>query len=257
MCNKEHLVSYLYDDLSASDRAAFEAHVDGCAACRGELRELQQTRQHLAAWSPPEPAFDIRVARRADPAPRRFAFVPAWGLAAAASLLVLAGAAAIANLEVRVGADGLVVRTGWAAPSEGHESAASAPGAEAVTVSAPGGAPAEWTSELRALEARLREIEQDRAAASQAMRAPAAAVTAKDADVLEARLRRVIAEGEARQRTEMARQISQVWKDFNGVRASDFVRVQESLDRVQGQTNYQLRQHRDSIQSLYLVSLQK
>jgi hypothetical protein len=56
----------------------------------------------------------------------------------------------------------------------------------------------------------------------------------------------------------MAVQIAQMWKDLSAVRASDFVRVQESLDRVQGQTALQLRQHRDQVQSqLYRVSIQR
>src|SRR5205814_932367 len=69
----------------------------------------------LARWSPPEPDFGFRIVRGASAPPGRprFRFAPAWGLAAAA-VLVLAAAAAIANVEVRYGAGGLVVRTGWA-----------------------------------------------------------------------------------------------------------------------------------------------
>jgi hypothetical protein len=75
---------------------------------------------------------------------------------------------------------------------------------------------------------------------------------------LEGRLGRLVAESERRQRAEMAVQIAQMWKDLSAVRASDFVRVQESLDRVQGQTALQLRQHRDQVQSqLYRVSIQR
>lgn len=256
MCSKEHLVAYLYDDLSAADRAAFEAHAAECGACRAELQQLRGTRQHLAAWSPPEPGFETRLVRRAAPATPRRALVPAWAFAAAASLLVLAGAAALANLELRVGPDGLVVRTGWGIPA----GRAAGPEPEAVQADAGGRTAADLTSELLALEARLRELEAVRTAAvdtaaSAAATEQASATAATDA--LEARLREMIAASERRQRTDVALQMTQIWKDLNAVRASDFVRVQESLDRVQGQTNYQLRQHRDSIQSLYRVSLLK
>jgi anti-sigma factor RsiW len=114
MCNQEHLISYLYDDLSPADRRSFEAHLAQCAGCREEVAGLRHTRQHLAAWAPPEPAFNFRLVQSARTAPprRRFAFVPQWALAAAAAVLLMAGAAAIANLEMRYGPDGLVVRTG-------------------------------------------------------------------------------------------------------------------------------------------------
>ena len=37
MCNKDDLVSYLYDDLEAPARAAFERHLRTCADCHDEL----------------------------------------------------------------------------------------------------------------------------------------------------------------------------------------------------------------------------
>lgn len=261
MCNHEHLVAFLYDDLAADDRASFEAHIATCDACRQELAALRQTRQQLAAWSPPQPALDNRVVRGAVPVERpRWAFLPPWGLAAAASVLVLAGALGLANLDVRIDSGGIVVRTGWGSAGgdrdEGTAQVAEAP------LPAPGGATAQVVSELRALEGRLRELEASRIApvaggSGQAAAGASNQPTAAATDALEARVRRLVAESERRQRTELALQVSQVWKDFNAVRASDAVRVQESLDRVQGQTNYQLRQHRDSIQSLYRVSLLK
>jgi anti-sigma factor RsiW len=75
MCNQEHLVGYLYDDLPAPERAAFEAHLAGCAACRREFGELRQMRQHLTSWAPPAPSLDFRVIRGGPQAapPRRLA----------------------------------------------------------------------------------------------------------------------------------------------------------------------------------------
>ena len=124
MCNTEQLVSYVYEELSASERAEFESHLSDCAECRQGLAELRGTRHLLASWAPPQPEFNFHIVRGAAapavPAPRRrFAFVPQWALSAAAALLLVAGAAAVANLEIRYGSDGLVVRTGWMNASGG------------------------------------------------------------------------------------------------------------------------------------------
>ena len=44
MCEKELLVSYLYDDLAGPDRARFERHVRECLDCRDELNALRGVR---------------------------------------------------------------------------------------------------------------------------------------------------------------------------------------------------------------------
>jgi hypothetical protein len=273
MCNKEQLVSYLYDDLSASGRIAFERHASQCAECRGEIEQLRQTRQHLASWAPPEPDFNFRILREPIPElPRRkFSFVPAWGLAAAASVLVVAGAAAIANVEVRYGSGGLVVRTGWAAAvSEGAEaSPASAADDEVASkghLGGPSNEPAAVSAHasseqlmeaVEALQNRLRDLEQAHAKQAAALQA----ALKERPDVSAAELKKILAESELRHRTEMALQIAQVWKDFNVARTSDYARIQEMLGRAQGLTNAQLRQHRESIESLgslyTRVSMQK
>ena len=41
MCNTEQLVSYVYEELSASERVEFERHLSDCAGCRQELAELR------------------------------------------------------------------------------------------------------------------------------------------------------------------------------------------------------------------------
>ena len=131
MCDKELLVGYLYDEIDHAGRRALESHLAACAVCRDELAALRGTRQHLAAWAPPESQLDFQIVSGAARPPRTWRFgSPTWGLAAAA-VLVLAAAAAIANVEVRYGGDGLTVRTGWArtapsAPSQVAESAAPA-----------------------------------------------------------------------------------------------------------------------------------
>jgi len=244
MCDKEQLVGYLYDELDAVERRNVEAHLATCAECRAEVAGLQQTRQHLTTWSPPEPELAFHIVRGpARVPPRRFAWVPTWAMAAAASLLVLAGAAAIAHVELRYGPEGLVVRTGWAA------SEAVAPVSTAAPVQAASGGVS--SEQLRAavqvLESRLVELERARTTQTVAARTMQAAITGPE-------LRKVLAQSEARQREEMALQVSQVWKDFSAARVTDFARLQDVIGRAQGVTNQQLRQHRDSIESLYRVS---
>ena len=117
MCDKEQLVSYLYDDLGDADRAAFDAHLRTCAACREELNALRGVRADLISWAPPQPDFGFRVVREPKVLPMparawRAWYTPAAGLAAAA-VLVLAAASAIAHVEVHRGPDGMTVRTGW------------------------------------------------------------------------------------------------------------------------------------------------
>ena len=251
MCNKEQLIGYLYDDLDLEERRTVEAHLATCDECRSEVAGLQQTRQHLKTWSPPEPELTFHIVRGAAPAPpsapRRFGFVPQWAMAAAASLLVLAGAAAIAHLELRYGPEGLVVRTGWG--SQDAPAAAPQP-VQAVA----GGVSSEQSEQLRAalqvLERRLSELEQARTQTVNAARTQQAVISAPE-------LRKIMAASEARQREEMALQVSQVWKDFSAARVSDITRLQDVIGRAQGVTNQQLRQHRDSIESLYRVSSQR
>ena len=119
MCNTEQLVSYVYEELSASERAEFESHLSDCAECRQGLAELRGTRHLLASWAPPQPEFNFHIVRGAA-APA----VPARRAGASRSCrsgpsapprrcCSSAGAAAVANLEIRYGSDGLVVRTGW------------------------------------------------------------------------------------------------------------------------------------------------
>lgn len=229
MCNQEHLISYLYDDLSPEDRRTFEAHLVQCAGCRQEIAGLRQTRHHLAAWAPPEPAVNFRVVRSARPSPsrRRLAFMPQWGLAAAAALLVMAGAAALANLEMRYGPEGFVVRTGWGAAPSSQILAATTPSPGAVSTGAPtpvnAGASEELMEAVSLLTRRVQELEQlQTSQVSRAGAAPRPGISAPE-------LRKILAESETRQRMEMALRIEQVWKDFNAARANDFARVQQTV----------------------------
>ena len=249
MCNKEQLVGYLYGELDAAERSTFEAHLAMCAECRAEVGGLRRTRQHLTTWAPPDPEFNFHIVRGAaapPPARRWFGFVPQWAMAAAASVLVLAGAAAIANVELRYGPDGFVVRTGWAEAAPASASAATP--APPIPAAATAVSSEQLKAVVQVLENRLIELE--RAQSPQTVKASAtmqAAITAPE-------LRKILAQSEARQREELALHVSQIWRDFSAARVTDFTRMQDVIGRAQGVTNQQLRQHRDSIEYLSRVS---
>jgi hypothetical protein len=248
MCNhQEQLVGYIYGELSPFEKAAFEAHLRDCADCRAEVGELGRAREHLTAWAPPTPDFGYQIVHNTtepSPAPKPALWsVPRWAMAAAAALILMAGAAGVANLELRYGADGsVVVRTGWgAAPGSGVQTAALPSGG--ASQGAAGASAEQLQRQLVALERRLDELQ-----ASQPAQIVKAGADKGSVSVPE--LRRILAESEARQRAEMDSYVGQIWKDFNAVRANDLVRVQQTLDQAQGLTNMQLRQQRDTLDSL-------
>src|SRR5437762_1662298 len=92
------LVAYLYDDIDAAERVAFETHVTTCLPCRSELVELNAVRSQLAQWATPESSRAFSLQSRV-PGPESRAWwhsVPVWAQVAAA-MLVLGVSASIAN----------------------------------------------------------------------------------------------------------------------------------------------------------------
>lgn len=75
------MVDWLYEELDALTSAPFEAHVDGCTRCRGELDSLAYTRAAMRDLPQEEPPSSItaillhEAAKRA-PAPARAAAAP-------------------------------------------------------------------------------------------------------------------------------------------------------------------------------------
>ncbi len=234
MCDKELLVGYLYEEIEPAERRAFETHILSCAECRGELKGLKATRTRLQAWAPPRPELAFEVVRGRAPAVSRGwrSLSPAWGLAAAA-VLVLAVASAIANVEVKYGADGLVVRTGWARPAAA--TAATAP-AQAVTPAAVRQPAAEDTTDIRtqlqAVSLRVQELESELASRPAMAAVHASAPAPASVDLRQ--VRQLVAESESRQERELALRISQVLRDVEGARRVDLDRMQRGLAEVQG-----------------------
>jgi hypothetical protein len=248
MCDKELLLGYLYDDLAASDRQRFDAHLATCVECRDELAGLRGTRVHLAAWAPPEPDLGFEIVRSPKPSPTRTGWwrvSPAWGFAAAA-MLTLGTTAAIANLEVKVGADGLVVRTGW-----GRSVAAPADHASTTLQTAS-------TSNVQKFEARLNELEARMAARQSPTVTPASVAAPNRMSDADLRLvRQLIDESEQRQQGMLATKILQVNRDTEAARRNDVDRFLTAYRQLQG-VSYETSQRQRALEDhLVRVGLQR
>lgn len=253
MCDKELLVGYLYDELPPAERSKFEAHLFACPECREEVAALRATRAHLAQWAPPEPDLGFQIVRsgRGAVAAPRIRFSPAWGLAAAAVLL-LAVASAIANLDVNIGRDGLSVRTGWSrTPPPVVATAPQAPSAVPVNTMSDDA----WRAELRRVETRLGQIET--AAAAREKSAPrtvsvAAGPRLTDAEIQQ--IRTLITEGDARVEREVALRLAQFVKDQDLQRRADLARIQQAMSRLEAYTTAEGVQQREMFNRLVRVS---
>lgn len=245
MCeSKELLVSFLYGELAAGERQAFERHLAECVSCREEVDGLRSTQRQLARWSPPAPDLGFEIIRTpaAPPLPAsRPAWGGLWGLAAAA-VLVLAAGAALAHVEVRYGADGLVLRTGW------PQASAAAVTAAAVQTRAPAAlAPAAWAQQTEALERRVRDLEASLGAQRKAVPAQS---EAEDRAVLR-RVSGLVAESEARQQRAMTTHLARLTQDIDARRKMDLALIDQGLMRVQSQSGAEIRQSRDLMQRMY------
>jgi anti-sigma factor RsiW len=227
MCDKELLVGYLYDELDQPERRMLEQHLSSCAECRGEVKELRITRGRLSSWTPPAPELELQVVRgaRAAAKARYWTVSPAWGLAAAA-MLILSIASAVANVEVKVGPDGLTLRTGAASPPAGPFPAQ----ASAATVAAV--PDSTIRRELEALGLRIQHLETG-AGTGAVPASPRGGVPQAAPEVLRA-VRQLVADSESRQQQELARRISQVLRDVEAARRVDLDRTQRALVEVQG-----------------------
>lgn len=243
MCDsKELLVGFLYDELEPVERRTFQDHLATCAECRDEVAGLRSTRAHIASWTPPEPDFGFRIVRGASAPPpaARFRFRPAVGLAAAA-VLVLAAAAAIAHVEVRYGADGVVVRTGW---SRGADAPA------AVAQPTQGATLVDWKAQADVLDRRLRELERAAARAESPAVRTAAGGDIPDSEVLR-RVREMLGQSETRQQRAFALRLAELTRDIDAQRKLDLAAIDQGMTRLQSTSGAEVKQYRDAIQRLY------
>jgi anti-sigma factor RsiW len=146
MCDeRERLIDYIYDESDPQERAAVQAHLAHCGVCRDEVGALRSVRHDLLAWSVPEQEPLWRPLPAPQPAVR-WQISSAWGLAAAAAVLFLAGLSGAMTSRILLPAP-----TGQAAAAE-----------EAPAATASLAAPAVTAADLQALEQRIRaELDAD------------------------------------------------------------------------------------------------
>jgi Putative zinc-finger len=245
---KERLVAYLYGECSAAERSAVEAHLSRCAVCAAELDGLGDVRTQLVGWSAPPSDLGFRVTR--DPVgpalPRRKWSLPAWAQAAAA-VLVLAAGAGLANLEIEYGSGGLTLRTGRA---HARQDVRAAPGGPAPQVATP--------AQLRELEQRLRAAiaasTQSAPPATSVSRSTPPRASAVGSPEIVQQVRALLADSEERQRKEFAFRLAQVVRDFESQRSADLVRIDQNLRQLEGVTGEQVQGQQEMMNYLRRVS---
>jgi hypothetical protein len=280
--DKDTLVDYLYGELDADGRRVFEGHLRTCVACAMEIEGLKSVRTELADWLPPETELGFTapvkhaIGNNGRPSgatvlqPPRWALstMPVWARAAAAVFIIGAGAG-LANVQVRYGADGLNLSTGWmssparsaagdtARSATGNTAPIAASAASRAVESASTGASATaaWRPDLAALEADLRkELEAIRASAE-----PIAAsrVTSSDDQALLRRVQALIEDSEKRQQKELALRISQFSRESEMQRRADFVRLEQGFRGVEAQRGATAVRQQQMLDYLYRVSTSK
>ena len=271
----EVLIAYLYDDITSNERASFEAHLPTCARCCGELDELRSVRQRLTRWAPPplrgvESRESVVSGQESVIGSRRVWWreMPAWAQVAAA-MLVLGISAAVANLNVHYGSDGVTIRTGWSSVARGFsraeadaqtdaqlrlratEDARLKPRAtEALRASE---AETPWRGDLVALERQLRTELRSAVSRPVVMR-----TGSSDDDEIVRRVRALIAESERRQERELALRIAGALNDVNAGRAADLARIKQTLGALEHTTGAELfKQRQQMVNYLNQVSLRR
>lgn len=264
MCEKELLVSYLYDDLGDADRAKFDTHLRGCAECRAELNGLRGVRADLISWSPPQSDLGFRIVREPEISnvvamtPRAFRawWTPAAGLAAAA-VLVLAAAAGLARIEMHSGPEGITVRTGWSgssAPAAGQGMGAGQSGDVAARdVRLPVMADAEL---IATLDRRLRALEAATRDAGSVRNASTMSARASDAEIIR-RVREMLAQSETKQNGELALRIAQVLSDVHAQRVADLAQIQKGLRGIEATVTAEGAQYRELTNAILASPRQK
>lgn len=246
--DKDTLVAYLYDEIDSDQRRQVEAHLRTCLACLTEVESLRHVRLDLAAWQPPEALLNFEIAQKPAtmlrPARWSVPALPRWAQAAAAVLLLATGAA-IANVQVRYGSDGLSVSTGWNAPAALPSSPA--------TVGENSSAPPDWQPALAALESDLRrELQMVRSTAVEPARM--AAPQNIDMQALMRRVDALVIESEQRQQQQLALRMSQFGREVEMQRRLDLRNISNGFGQLQGRTNAMEGNQREMLNLVRRVS---
>jgi hypothetical protein len=237
---EEALVAFLYNDMAPDERRVFEAHTGTCLVCRSELAALGAIRATLQEWTPPD-IVHTRLAKEAATTGRPGLWsslrkVPTWAQVAAAAL-VLGVAAGMANLEVNVGPDRLLVRTGWSA--EPDTRAGVQPAANMVS-----------REELAALEADLSRQIREVASLNQQL---VAANAAAQAEGVLRRVQGLVSESEKKQQTELALRLATFSNDVQARRNEDLRTIGWNLAKYREDTNIEVQRTRSALETVALL----
>jgi anti-sigma factor RsiW len=281
--DKDTLIAYVYGEGDDAQRAAVEAHLATCAACADEVGGFGRVRTTLSEWTPPDRIGSFRLVREeevAAHAPARILRPARWWQAlvpdlakVAAGILLFAGGAALANLEVRYDSGGLAIRTGWqkATPAAARDAAnlptartvIATPTPAAVPAQQPAGADAPWRTEMASLERQLREefhrqMTNVRAAGAAAGPIGVSAPVSADERRVLASVRAMIDDSAERQQLWTSYRINQVMGEFQTQRRADLARVQQNLDRLDaGPSAITAPRGQPSMHNLFPVTLKK
>ena len=251
-CNEftpEALMTYVYDECEPGERERVDAHLATCRACAAELESLQTVRGTLQTWTPPDPELHVRIVSDKDGEPGwRTMLTPSWGLAAAATLLLVAGLA-IAGIEIRYDDEGFAFRMGWTEGSGVRGASGGQAGQiDDVTATLDGvrsaGAEAPWLADLASLEDELRGELTRRVTAPVRGADPAVppqTVRARDDAPVLAQVEGLILDSELRQRQERALWLTEFAQEFDMQRRADQQRVQQELGALEGVADYLVR----------------
>lgn len=226
------LVAYLYDECDPEIRESIDTHLTKCVPCAREIEGLGRTRRQLGDWTPPiaDLGFKMHAPVLEEKRPWWSAPLPAWAQAAAALLIFGAG-----------------LMMGVSRPSTG-------PGADTAAARAAAPVSAASRSDLAQLEQRLRaEMTKLRAGApiaGQAGAVPVAAQASAGDDAIMRRVEALIAESEKGLRTEITLRAVDLKRDLEAEHRVDLASVSERFGQFQGQTNTEIRQHREAIRNL-------
>ncbi len=261
------LLVLLYDDEGVpAERAALQAHVDGCLDCAGILSSLDEARGALGAWHAPRLPLGFALVRQQRSAMRTVMW--SSGLAAAA-VLVLAAAASLAQVDLRYDEEGLRIRTGGdrVATLSARERAASLSvvgaipessaaltqaAAEGTWVSKASAGEPPWRADLDLLATQLRgdlvrivqDAQQPASPVTVRVAAPISAAgpvrSMSDAELLK-RVQDLLDQSEIRQQSNLALRVTELGRQFELARQSDIVQVEQTLQRIEQQRGDLLR----------------
>lgn len=231
--DKDALVAYLYDDCEPEERERVAAHVAVCERCTAEVDAFRSLRGSLEAWRVPGAPSGIRVVSERDAArvpSWSLGLRPAWGLAAAAGVVLGVGLA-LAGVEMRTMDGGFIVQVrGVVEPRASEAAAESAPPPGLTISAAPDAAAQAWRGEFARLESELRSD-----------LAQAAAAAPLEQGALLDRVRSLISQSEQRQQQERALWLTEFAQELDMQRRADRQEIQQELGALEGFADYLVR----------------